>query len=67
MRDSRMIFGFCLLALMASLAGVIAIGHVEEKTSFGLQQILGSLAVLSGGFAQWAFSKRDGDDKGDKS
>lgn len=57
MKDTRMIFGFCLLLLMATLAIVIALGHVEERTSFGLQQILGALAVLSGGFAQWAFSK----------
>ena len=56
-----MIFGFCLLVLMASLAVIIALGHVEEKTSFGLQQILGALAVLTGGFAQWAFSKGNGD------
>ena len=61
MKDSRMIFGFCLLGMLATLAGVIAIGHVEEKTSFGLQQILGALAVLCGGFAQWAFSKQNGD------
>lgn len=54
-----MIFGFLLLLLLAALAAVIAIGHVEEKTSFGLQYILGALSVLSGGFAQWAFGKRD--------
>lgn len=56
-RDGRMIFGFCLLGLLAMLAGVIALGHVEEKTSFGLQYILGALSALSGGFSQWAFSK----------
>lgn len=62
-KDSRMMFGFSLLALMAALAGIIAIGHVEEKTSFGLQQIIGALSVLSGGFAQWAFSKKPDDGK----
>jgi hypothetical protein len=57
LKEPRMIFGFLLLVLLAALAGVIALGHVEEKTSFGLQYILGALSVLSGGFAQWAFGK----------
>lgn len=65
MKDSRMIFGFCLLALLTALAGVISIGHVEEKTSFGLQYILGALSALSGGFSQWAFSHKP-NDKGDE-
>ncbi len=53
-----MLFGFALLALLAALAAVIAIGHVEEKTSFGLQFLLGSLSSLAGGFGNWAFSSR---------
>lgn len=57
MREPRMMFGFCLLAILALLAGVIALGHVEEKTSFGLQYILGAISALAGGFCQWAFSK----------
>lgn len=59
MRDYRMIFGFCLLGMLAILAGIIALGRVEEKSSFGLQYILGALSSLSGGFAQWAFSRKD--------
>jgi hypothetical protein len=59
MKDSRMMFGFLLLVLLAVLAGVIAIGHVHEETSFGLQYILGALSTLAGGFAQWAFSKNN--------
>lgn len=61
LKDSRMIFGFCLLLLLTVLAMVIALGHVEERTSFGLQQILGALGVLCGGFAQWAFSHKPTD------
>jgi len=57
--EPRMIFGFCLLLLLAVLAMIIALGHVEEKTSFGLPFILGALVSLSSGFAQWAFSKKD--------
>ncbi len=55
MKDPRMIFGFCLLAAVAVIAVVIALGHVSEATSYGLQIVLGSLATLCGAFAQWAF------------
>ncbi len=53
----KMGFGFLLLLLLVGLAMVIALGHVEEKTSYGLQFILGGLSTLSGGYAQWAFSR----------
>jgi len=67
MRDiePRMIFGFILLVLLAVLAGVVAIGHVKQDSSYGLDYILGSLATLAGGFAQWAFGKSE-TDKGAK-
>lgn len=57
----RMIFGFSLLVILASLALAIALGHVEEKTSYGLMPLLTTLATLAGGFVQWAFtvSKKD--------
>jgi hypothetical protein len=54
----RMAFGFLLLAVVAALAGVIAIRHVEEKTSYGLQILLGCFTTLAGGFAGWAFGSR---------
>lgn len=56
-----MTFGFLLLLLLAVLAAIIAIGKVQESTSFGLQYILGALSVLAGGFAQWAFGKQKDD------
>jgi uncharacterized membrane protein YoaK (UPF0700 family) len=59
-----MLFGFILLVLLAVLAGVVALGRVHQETSYGLDYILGSLATLAGGFAQWAFGKSD-KDKGD--
>jgi len=62
-RDPRMVFGFALLILLATLAAVIAIGHVEEKSSYGLQFLLGSLSSLAGGFSQWAFSAPKQQDK----
>ena len=52
----KMVFGFLLTIGLIALAGMIGLGKVEEKTSFGLQYILGALAALSGSFAQWAFS-----------
>lgn len=62
----KMIFGFLLLVLLATLAGVIAIGNVRQESSFGLQDILGGLLVLSGGFAHWAFSFQPPDKDRDK-
>lgn len=53
----KMIFGFLLLILLAVLAALIALGKVEQTTSHGLDQILGGLLVLSGGFAHWAFGE----------
>jgi hypothetical protein len=52
----RMCFGFALLVILAGLALAIAIGKVEEKTSYGLIPLLTTLSTLAGGFAQWAFS-----------
>jgi hypothetical protein len=58
-----MIFGFLLLMMLTILAAIIALGRVEQNTSFGLQYILGALSTLSGGFAQWAFSRPAKEDK----
>lgn len=52
----KMLFGFSMLVVLAVLAVIIAIGHVEEKSSFGLSFVLGALSSLSGAFANWAFS-----------
>ena len=51
----RMIYGYCLLTILGFLAARIALGHVEEATSFGLVPVLTTLGVLAGGFTQWAF------------
>lgn len=59
MNDSRMWFGFALLGIIATLAAIIALGKVEQQSSYGLDIVLGSLATLSGAFAQWAFTKKD--------
>jgi hypothetical protein len=59
MRDGRMILGTGLLICMFILAVVIALGRVEQTTSFGLQQLLGSFQTLAGAFATWAFTSKD--------
>ena len=51
-----MVFGFALLFILAFLSARVALGHVEQATSYGLDILLGSLATLAGNFAQWAFS-----------
>lgn len=55
----RMVFGFSLLMILAGIALAIALGHVEEKTSYGLMPLLTSLSTLAGIFAQWAFGGKD--------
>lgn len=63
MSDERlkMIFGFAILVVLATLAAIVGLGKVEMQTSYGLNIILGGLTTLSGMFAQWAFGS-----KGDK-
>lgn len=56
----KMVFGFLLLVVIAVLAGAIALGEVKQDSSFGLQELLGGLLVLAGGFAQWAFTESKG-------
>lgn len=58
----RMIFGFSILLILAGLALAIALGHVEEKSSYGLMPLLVALSGLGGQFAQWAFSSHDKND-----
>lgn len=66
-KEPRILFGLLLLVLLAALACVVAIGKVHQESSYGLEYILGSLATLAGGFAQWAFKTRTPDkDTADK-
>jgi len=50
-------FGFSTLAAYFILALVIAIGRIEEKTSYGLPIVLGALGPLGGAFVGWAFGR----------
>ena len=62
----KMLFGMVLLLTLAILAGLIALGSVEEKSSYGLMPVLTALATLSGGFANWAFGQDKENDQKDK-
>ena len=61
--QQRMIFGFLLLIILATLTARVALGRVEEATSYGLMPLITCLATLSGAFAQWAFSGKKDDDE----
>ena len=64
----KMLYGFLLLLMMGGLALAFGIGHVEEKTSYGLMPIVTALSTLAGGFTTWAFSHhvRDSQEKKDQ-
>lgn len=55
--------GFAILLVLAALAMSIALGKVEEKTSYGLLGIISPLTTLAGTFAGWAFGKISNDSK----
>jgi hypothetical protein len=44
--DPRMIFAFLLLGIVARLAFAIAIGNVQEQSSYGLHELLLLLTVI---------------------
>lgn len=50
-------FGFCTLIAYFLLAVIIAVGRIEEKTSYGLPIVLGALGPLGGAFVGWAFGR----------
>lgn len=60
MTDERLkiIFGFLLVLMLTILAAILGLGKVEQASSFGLQDILGGLLVLSGSYGQWAFGSK---------
>ncbi len=57
MAQWKMGWGFLLLIGILSLCARIALGHVEQGTSYGLTEIIGILAVLAGQWANWAFGE----------
>ncbi len=59
----RMCFGLLLVTILGVLIGAIALGHVEEKTSYGLMPLIVAVSNLATQFATYAFAKRPGKNK----
>ena len=53
--QQKMIFGFLALVVLATLAAIIALGKVNQESSYGLDYILGGLTMMVGVFSNWAF------------
>lgn len=52
----KLALGALVVLILAALAAVIGLGDVQEKSSFGLQYILGGLTAIASQFAMWAFT-----------
>jgi hypothetical protein len=60
----KLLIGLLMFLSLVGLAMVIGLGHVEQNSSFGLQDVLGGLLVAFGSWAQWSFGgSRKDDDK----
>ena len=61
----KMLFGYALLINIAALVAMIALGRVEEKTSFKLQSMETGLLMLASAWGQHMLSgrKNNTDDK----
>lgn len=53
----KLFIGFLMFLSLVILASIIGLGHVEQSTSFGLQDVLGGLLVAFGMWSQWAFGR----------
>ena len=54
----KLLLGSLIVVAMAILAGFIALGRVEEKTSYGLAPVLTILGKFVLDFSEWAFRQR---------
>lgn len=54
----RVLFGYCLLLVFACLIAMIAVGKVEEKTSYGLMPLIVALAGMGGAWTQAIFGSK---------
>lgn len=58
------LFGFSVLGVYFLLALAMALGKVDQQTSFGLDMVLTAMGPLGGLFCGWAFVKSQSDGKG---
>jgi hypothetical protein len=59
----RFILGATIVGALLLLAIAIALGKVEEKTSYGLVPVVTILAKVALDFSEWAFRNRKEDEK----
>jgi hypothetical protein len=59
----RFLLGAFLVVGMMALAVCIALGKVEEKTSFGLMAIFAILSPVVRDFSSWVFGPHQRDEK----
>jgi len=57
MKEPRMLFGFLWLILTAILILIVAIGHVEEKTSFGMGVLVTGWIMAGDRWSRATFEK----------
>jgi hypothetical protein len=62
----RFVLGAVIVLGLMILASFIALGKVEEKSSFGLTAIMAILAKVALDFSEWAFRPKHIDDGKDK-
>ncbi len=60
----RFILGAAIVGGLLLLAVAIALGKVEEKSSYGLTAIMAILAKVALDFSEWAYRPRRKDDEG---
>ncbi len=58
----RMCFGLLLVTILGGLIAAIALGKVEEKTSYGLMPLIVAVSNLATQFATYAFARKPGKD-----
>jgi hypothetical protein len=58
----RFIIGSLIVAALLILASAIALGHVEEKSSYGLTAVLAIIGKIALDFSGWAYSTFKKDD-----
>ncbi len=62
----RMCFGLLLVTILGGLIAAIALGKVEERTSYGLMPLIVAVSNLATQFAGYAFSRNPKKEKDDK-
>jgi membrane protein YqaA with SNARE-associated domain len=61
MNHFRAAYGIFLLIVVSILTVHLALGKVEEETSYGLMPLIVALASALGGYSTWLFGSREDD------